>query len=142
MEEREQPLIQITSEDIAEANRLSLNCPICAGAVENNQSGEALAPVVCAKCQTLYHQACWQQNSGKCAVLGCGHNQFRRYGEQVGPPLQIKYTDIPKEAPQPAISANGSKKLKQQEKQLQKELKRRAFWSDLVNGILRAFGWR
>jgi endogenous inhibitor of DNA gyrase (YacG/DUF329 family) len=142
MEEEQRPLIQITDEDIAEANRLSLNCPICAGAVEANADSEARAPVVCAKCQTLYHAACWQQNNGKCAILGCGHDQFYSYGEQLGALLRIRYADIPKDVPQPAISANGSKKLKEQEKRLQKEMKRRTFWNDLVQGILRAFGWR
>lgn len=124
-----------------EANRLSLNCPICAGGVENNVENEALAPIVCAQCQTLYHQACWQQNSGKCAVLGCGHDQYYPYGSEVGPPLTIKYTDLPKD--RPGTFTNGSKELKEQEKKLQKELKRRTFWGDLVENVLRAIGiWR
>jgi hypothetical protein len=139
--EEERPLIHISAEDITEANRLSLNCPICAGGVENNIAEDALTPVVCAKCETLYHQACWQQNGGKCAILGCGHDQFYRYGEQFGSPLRIKYTDLPKDVPPTAVPSNG-KELKEQEKRLQKELNRRTFWNELVQNILRAIGWR
>ena len=59
MNEQEFPLIHITVEDINEANRLSLHCPICASAVENHAEHEALTPVVCTSCGTLYHKACW-----------------------------------------------------------------------------------
>lgn len=139
----EEDPIQITEEDIAEANRLSLNCPICAGAVENNVAESALAPVVCAHCQTLYHRACWEENGGKCAILGCGHEQYFVYGTESGPLLKIDYQDIPKEAPRAYPSANGSKKLKKQEQRKEREAKRRTFWGDLVENILRAFGlWR
>lgn len=95
MEEREYPLIQITSDDIAEANRLSLSCPICGSGVENNPETTALVPVVCEKCGTLYHRACWEQSGGKCAVLGCGHEKFHVYGRELGPVLRVKYTDLP-----------------------------------------------
>jgi hypothetical protein len=42
MEEKELPPIHITADDVSEANRLSLHCPICAGAVENNVREGAL----------------------------------------------------------------------------------------------------
>jgi len=134
--------IQITSDDIAEANRLSLNCPICAGAVENNLDRDGLAPVVCAQCQTLYHHACWQQNGGKCAILGCGHKNCYPYGADRGPLLKISYSDLPRDLPRP-VPADGSKKLKAQEKRLQREVKRRTFWDSLFAAIKQAFEkWR
>jgi hypothetical protein len=134
--------IQISADDIAEANRLSLNCPICAGAVENNLDQDGLAPVVCAQCQTLYHQACWQQNGGKCAILGCGHNSCYPFGTDRGPLLKISYSDLPRDRPRP-VPADGSKKLKAQEKRLQREVKRRTFWDSLFAAIKQAFEkWR
>jgi hypothetical protein len=105
MDEREYPLIQITNDDIVEANRLSLSCPICGSGVENNPESAALTPVVCDKCSTLYHRACWEQSGGKCAVLGCGHNQYHVFGHQLGPLLRVKYTDLP--TPSSVSSANG-----------------------------------
>lgn len=95
MEEREYPLIQITNEDITEANQLSLACPICGSGVENNPESAAFTPVVCEKCGTLYHRACWEQSGGKCAVLGCGHEKYHVYGRELGPILRVKYTDLP-----------------------------------------------
>src|SRR5687767_12103608 len=106
--DEELPLIHITADDIAEANRLSLNCPICAGAVENNiTNNDALTPVVCGRCQTLYHRACWGQNGSKCAILGCGHTQSYVYGSNSTRPLQIKYTDLPRDVPRQPASVNG-----------------------------------
>ena len=43
--------IKITEEDIAEANRLSLSCPICASAVEKNTNNPSLRAVICANCR-------------------------------------------------------------------------------------------
>lgn len=137
-EELGQP-IQITETDIAEANRLSLSCPICAGAVEKYVMDVSLSPVVCLQCGTLYHKACWEQHNGKCAVLGCEHKEARPYGTDVGPRLTIRYSDIPKHVP-PTPSYNGrTQQLKEQEKQRQRE---EGFWNNLFGRILRAFGWR
>lgn len=137
-EEIGQP-IQITETDIAEANRLSLSCPICAGAVEKNVANRSLSPVVCLQCGTLYHKACWEQHGGKCAVLGCEHKEARPYGTDIGPRLTITYSDIPKVAP-PRPSYNGqTQRLKEQAKQEQRES---GFWNTLFSRILRAFGWR
>jgi hypothetical protein len=135
--------IHITDEDIAEANRLSLSCPICASAVEKNITNDSLKPVICANCQTLYHRTCWEQNGGKCATLGCGHEESYPYGTELGPRLTISYSDLPKHVPKPTVSPNGrSKELKAQEKRLQKEAVRREFWRNLYDRILRAFKWR
>jgi hypothetical protein len=139
----EQDFIKITSDDIAEANRLSLSCPICAGAVENHAGSQALAPVVCAKCQTLYHHTCWQQNGSKCAVLGCEHDESYPYGTEVGPRLTIKYSDLPKHAPRTYRSPNGRfKELKEQQKRLQEDAKSGVFWRNLFERIRQAIGWR
>jgi hypothetical protein len=133
--------IQITTDDIAEANRLSLNCPICAGAVENHIDQDGLAPVVCAKCQTLYHHACWGQNGGKCAILGCGHDKCYPYGVDRGPLLKITHSDIPRDVPR--MVTDRSKKLKEQERRMQREAKRRSFWDGLFEAIKQAFEkWR
>ena len=136
-------VIKITNEDIADANRLSLSCPICASAVEDNAATAALSPVVCANCQTLYHQTCWERNGRKCATLGCGHTESYAYGSHLGPRLKIEYSDLPKHAPRPAFSPNGrSKELKARERRKQQEEAQREFWGGLFRRILRAFGWR
>ena len=138
----DQESIHITDEDIAEANRLSLSCPICAGSVENNVETAAQTPVVCSRCQTLYHEACWEQNGGKCAILGCGHKESYPYGTELGPRLVINYSDIPKRVPA-APSPNGRfKELKRQQRRLQKEADKRGGWSNIFDRILKAFGWR
>lgn len=135
--------IRITNEDISEANRLSLSCPICAGAVEQNVANHALSPVVCANCQTLYHRTCWEQNGSRCATLGCEHKECYPFGTELGPRLKISYSDLPRHVPRSTISPNGrAGKLKEQEKRLQKEAARRDFWNNLVDRILRAFRWR
>lgn len=135
--------IRITATDIAEANRLSLSCPICAGAVEKNITETALAPVICANCHTLYHRTCWAQNGGTCAILGCEHRECYPYGTELGPRLVITYADLPKYMPTAKPSPNGrNKELKAQEKRRQREVERRDFWNSLFNRILQAFGWR
>jgi hypothetical protein len=139
--DEEQP-IQITENDIAEANRLSLSCPICAGAVEKNVTNLALSPVVCLQCGTLYHKACWEQHNGKCAVLGCEHKEARPYGTDVGPRLTIRYSDLPKHVPQSPIPNGRTQQLKEQEKRLQREAAGQNFWNTLYDRIKRAFGWR
>src|SRR5690606_13282034 len=94
MDAQEYPAIRITESDISEANRLSLSCPICGNAVENHTDGAAFVPVVCDKCGTLYHKACWEQSGGKCAVLGCGSDKFHIHGKDTKPVLKIKHTDL------------------------------------------------
>jgi hypothetical protein len=138
----ERHLIRITDEDIADANRLSLSCPICASAVEKNPELRAMSPVVCAKCKTLYHRLCWEQNDNSCATLGCAHDRCYEYGAVVGPLLKVDYSDIPKTVPSQGFSPNGRfKKLKDQELQ-QKESGSRGFWDRFLVRLFRAVGWR
>jgi hypothetical protein len=140
MDEREYPLIQITSDDIAEANRLSLACPICGSGVENNAGNGALTPIVCEKCGTLYHRACWEQGGGKCAVLGCGHEKYYVYGRQLGPILRVKYTDLP--APSAVPGANGrdpgrrNRELKERQKREVERYRRPSLWSRFMRWLL------
>ncbi len=136
MDAQEYPLIRITDNDISEANQLSLSCPICGNAVENHTDGAALVPVVCDKCGTLYHRACWEQSGGKCAVLGCGSDKFHVHGLDTRPVLKVKYTDLP------AHSANGSS-TSAQNRRLKEEQRRRVrnmtlferFWRWLLDQI-------
>jgi hypothetical protein len=139
----ENETIRITTDDVAEANRLSLSCPICASAVEKNVENHALAPVICANCQTLYHRTCWEQNGGTCATLGCEHTECYPFGTELGPRLTITYSDLPKHGRKLKPSPNGrSKAIKAREKQRQREEARREFWPTLYRRILRAFGWK
>lgn len=139
MDENEH-LIRITPEDVSEANQLSLHCPICASAVEQHTSREEMVAVFCTACETLYHRACWDQNGGKCAVLGCAGTTYRRYGVvDLGPVLTVRRGDIPREAPATYVPSNGrTRRLKEDERRLQRELKRRSFFRDLWRGLLRA----
>jgi hypothetical protein len=125
MDEQQNAFIRITDNDIAEANQLSLHCPICASAVEKNLAGEELRPVVCAACGTLYHKACWEQSGGKCAVLGCGHDKYRVYGRDLGPALQVRYDDL---APHPSPNGGGpgatTRRLKNEQRRQVEELRR------------------
>ncbi len=129
--------LTISNEDIAQANQLSLNCPICASAVEKNVDGAALTPVICRQCGTLYHKACWEQSGGKCAILGCGHTEFRVYGQDLGPVMRITYSDLPKERPRPVASNGYEKRLKAEEQRRQQDRKR-SFWAVLFERLLRA----
>jgi hypothetical protein len=139
MDEQLHPLIQITADDIVEANRLSLHCPICAGAVENNLDGEVLRPVVCAKCGTLYHKACWEQSGGKCAILGCGHAKYRVYGRDYGPALKVKYTDLAAPSANGREPARATRRLKEEQKRQVERLRRPSllarFWRWLLDQI-------
>jgi hypothetical protein len=136
MEEQELPPIQITDDDINEANRLSLHCPICASAVENNIGDLSVRPVVCTKCGTLYHQVCWEQSGGKCAILGCECTEYYVYGRNRDPALTITYSDLP------APSANGrgpstqTKRLKAQQAREVERLRRPGFWQRLWQWLL------
>lgn len=137
MDAKEYPLIRISESDIAAANQLSLSCPICGSAVENHADGVALAAVVCDKCGTLYHRACWEQSGGKCAVLGCGSDKFHVYGKNTKPVLKVKYTDLP------APSANGRTGPSAQTRRLKEEQRRQVermtlfqrFWRWLLDQI-------
>lgn len=135
MDEQELPSISITEDDISEANSLSLNCPICASAVEANTGIEALIPVVCAKCGTLYHRACWQQGGGKCAILGCGHDKYKVHGSDTRPILTIKYTDLPKASPNGAVN-NRTKELKEEQKRQVEQMRRPGFWQRFWKWLL------
>ena len=118
MQEHENPFLRITEHDISEANQLSLSCPICGNAVENHTDGAALVPVVCDKCGTLYHRACWERSGAKCAVLGCGSDKFHVYGKNTKPVLKVKYTDLP------APSVNGRTTPSAQNRRLKEEQRR------------------
>lgn len=137
MDAKEYPLIRITDNDISQANQLSLSCPICGNAVENHTDGAELVPVVCDKCGTLYHRACWEQSGGKCAVLGCGSVKFHVYGKDTKPVLKVKYADLP------APSTNGRTGPSAQTRRLKEEQKRQVermtlfqrFWKWLLDQI-------
>jgi len=138
MQEQELPPIEITDDDISEANRLSLHCPICAGAVEKNVRERSLAPVVCAKCGTLYHRVCWEQSGGKCAILGCECTEHYVYGRNRDPALTITYSDLP------APSANGrgpvvspqTKRLKAEQAREVERMRQPGFWQRLWKWLL------
>lgn len=133
-------VIRVTLDDVTKANQLSLHCPICAGAVEQHASRREMQAVYCADCETLYHRACWEQNGAKCAVLGCSGTTFKVHGAvDLGPVLTVAHADIPREAPAPYVPKNGrTRRLKEDERRLQRELKRRSFWQNLWQGLLRA----
>ncbi len=135
MDEQELPFIQITGSDIDEANRLSLHCPICANPVEKYVGESELTPIVCAGCDTLYHLACWQQIGGKCAVLGCGHEKYHLFGEDLTPLLTIKYTDL-----QPSLNGRGgshrTKRLKDEQRRQVEQLRRPGLLRRLFQWLL------
>lgn len=141
MVEQENAFIRITADDIKEANQLSLHCPICAGPVENNVDEPELQPVLCTKCGTLYHRACWEGNGGKCAVLGCDHTEARRYGINLGPVMTIKANEVPTDA---QVDRMQRQRLKSAEKVpgrvSPKQEPTPGFWARLYRRILDAFG--
>ncbi len=128
------PPLTITNNDIETANQLSLHCPICANPVEKFVEDADLQPVLCAKCGTLYHKTCWELGGGKCAVLGCGHDEFKVHGVATSPVLSIKYTDLPKP------SANGrsgqNKRLKDQQRREVEQLRRPSLLQRLFKWLL------
>lgn len=136
MDAKEAPPIRITSDDIQQANQLSLQCPICGNAVENHTDGASLVPVVCDACGTLYHQACWEQSGGKCAVLGCGHDKYHVYGRDNKPVLKVKYTDLP------APSANGqspsaqTRRMKDEQRRQVEQMQKPGFWQRVWQWLL------
>lgn len=133
----DQPFLRITEEDIAEANQLSLRCPICAGAVEKHTADPDLLPVYCTECETLYHRGCWEQGGGKCAVLGCEGAGYRRYGAiDLGPSLTIDRGDIDRASRRlPTPNGQTTKKLKLDEQRRQRQ---GGFWSRLWQSLLNA----
>lgn len=137
MDAQESPLIRITAEDILEANQLSLSCPICGNAVEDHTDGEALVPVVCDQCSTLYHRACWEQSGGKCAVLGCGSAKFHVHGMEVGPTLKVKYTDLPSHSASshPSVNTRNRRLKEEQRRQVQNMTLFQRFWRWLFDQI-------
>lgn len=138
MNENEE-FIRITPEDIAEANQLSLNCPICAGAVEKHTGRAEAAPVFCVECETLYHYACWEQNGGVCAVLGCEGAAYKRYGViDLEPALRIEPQDIPRQVPEPVFSPNGRTKRLKEDERLKGQIRVGSFWRNLWHNLLQA----
>ncbi|MFQ5400277.1 MAG: hypothetical protein ACE5E7_11850 [Anaerolineae bacterium] len=136
MNEQERPLIQITAEDIVEANRLSLHCPICAGPVENHVDEAALQPVSCAACGTMYHEACWKQSGSKCAILGCDHDKYLVYGKEVQPALKIRHADLPPLSPNGRAASHHNKRLKAQQQREVERLRRPGLWQRLWQWLL------
>ena len=129
--------ITITTDDVQEANQLSLHCPICAGAVERNVQTSALTPVVCTKCGTLYHEACWVQSGGKCAILGCGSTKYRAYGEDTGPVLKISINDLPKDHRRSPLNST-EKRIKAEERRRAREQYNPSWLARWVQRLLRA----
>lgn len=139
MDEKELPSILITDDDISEANRLSLHCPLCAGAVENNVDEAAVRPVVCSKCGTLYHRACWEQSGGKCAILGCECTESYVYGRNRDPALKITYSDLPLPTANGRSTSSPSaqtKRLKAQQAQEVERLRKPGFFQRLWQWLL------
>lgn len=136
MDEQELPPIQITSEDISEANQLSLHCPICAGPVERNLEDAALTPIVCAECGTLYHRACWEQNGGKCAILGCGTSKYIVYGQDTRPALRISYDDLQRPSANGRHPNRQTKRLKDQQRREVEQLRRPGLLRRLFQWLL------
>ncbi len=128
--------LHISHEDVVQANQLSLHCPICASAVEQNVDGSDLQPVICTKCGTLYHRACWQTGGGKCAILGCGHAEYRVHGLDLGPVMVITHADIPREGRR--LPPPGQEKRLKDEERRRRAAERRGFWATLFERLLRA----
>lgn len=136
MEPKEEAPIQITDDDIIEANQLSLQCPICGNAVENNVDSSALVPVVCDQCGTLYHRACWEQSGGKCAVLGCGHDKFHVYGRDATPVLKVKYTDLPMPSANGQAVSPQTRRIKEEQRRQVEQMQKPGFWQRLWQWLL------
>lgn len=140
MEEQELPPIQITFDDIAEANQLSLHCPICSNPVERHAEVRELVPVVCRGCGTLYHRACWEQGGGKCAVLGCASTSYRLYAEPTTPALTITHKDVAQNVERGRENGRSpsprTKELKDQQRREVERLRRPGFWQRLWKWLL------
>jgi hypothetical protein len=136
MNEEEYPSLRITEEDIAEANQLSLHCPICASAVENNVDGEAMRPIICAKCGTLYHKICWEQSGGKCAILGCEHDTYHIHGQYLGPALKVDYGDLKPPSANGGKTSGRTRRLKDEQRRQVEELRRPSLLQRLWQWLL------
>ncbi len=124
-DEQEMPPISITEEDIREANQLSLHCPICANPVEKFAEEPDLAPVVCAKCGTLYHKACREQGGEKCAVLGCESELFHPYGTRFDPVIRIQPSDLrPGDNGRVPPTSRATKRLKHEQRRRVEQMRR------------------
>ena len=141
----DEEILRITDSDVEEANQLSLACPICVGAVENGAGSHDREPVVCDDCDTLYHRACWDQNGGKCAILGCSSTQVHPYGVTADL-IRISIGDVPSD-----LEVNRqTKRLKSVERELWRSRtgqpvqspQSQGFWQGLFANIARAFGFR
>lgn len=80
MEEIEYPPIKITLDDVEEANKLSLACPICSSPVYRTYDTPDMMPVECVSCGAIYHKACWEMGGGVCAMVGCEETKYKPYG--------------------------------------------------------------
>ena len=136
MTETEYPSLRITEEDIVEANQLSLHCPICASAVEDNVDSDALRPIVCAKCGTLYHKICWEQSGGKCAILGCEHDTYRIHGQKLGPALRVDYRDLQPPSSNGSKTSGRTRRLKDEQRRQVEELRRPSLLQRLWQWLL------
>jgi hypothetical protein len=112
---------------------------MCASAVENNVADASLRPVFCANCRTLYHQACWEQSGGKCAILGCDHDKYIVYGTPTRPVLVIKRADLPQPSPNGRRGTRQTKQLKAEQRRQVERLRRpsllRRLWQWLLDQI-------
>lgn len=136
MTEQELPPIRITNDDIREANQLSMHCPMCANPVENYVTDRDLTPVVCTQCGTLYHKVCWEQNGRKCAVLGCGNEKYRTYGQDVNPTLKINYTDLARPSANGRSPGRRTKQLKHEQRRQVEQLRRPSLLRRLLQWLL------
>lgn len=136
-EEQELPPITITTDDIRDANQLSLHCPICANPVENYVEETDLQAVVCAKCGTLYHKTCWQLGGNKCAVLGCNHEKYYVHGVRVSPVLSIKHSDLGPAVPsRNGRSTERNKQLKHEQRRQVEQMRRPGLFQRLWQWLL------
>ncbi|KAA3660716.1 MAG: hypothetical protein DWQ04_18635 [Chloroflexi bacterium] len=136
MTEQELPPIRITDDDIREANQLSMHCPMCANPVENYVTDPDITPVVCTQCGTLYHKVCWEQNGGKCAVLGCGNEKYRIHGQDTRPTLTISYKDIPRVPPNGSSPSRRTQQLKNEQRRQVEQLRRPSLLRRLFQWLL------
>lgn len=134
MNEIENAPITITSDDITNANQLSLGCPICGNPVERYVTDPNLVPVECADCGTLYHRLCWEQGASKCAMIGCTSKRYKLYAEEMSTVLTISANDLGRERITPDKT---TKKLKEQERQVRDELYGRSIFRIFFDWLLR-----
>ena len=120
MDEQEGEFLRITADDINEANKLSLHCPICASPVYRDESNAEMAPVECVDCEAIYHKACWEMAGGTCAIIGCDCKKCRPFGTGVSQPVALNMNDVPRINAAP--NAPNNNRYKAQERQMQREM--------------------